>query len=343
MIAQRERELAQLRADSIAALEQQVGAAATAERRRCTLLLPWASSSARPAPSHPPSRSSPPLVFQVAARDAALRELEGRLAALQSDFEHNLGLLGGRDEELARCEAALAAAGSELASQRELVAQMQAALGEAEQGERETGLGGGAGAVQYSEQPGAGFCLVPGPCLRTNTTTSTPNAALASEHAARTAAERQLAQQRRTLLTEVQAARAEGDAALRQLQHQADVQQRRLEAELDRQVAAAAEQQAAAAAAHAAALRQLEVRGEAGDRPEWSWHATQRACLKQLRSCLLSCSHRLCPTATCRQHTPRSCGSCSYVPRWQSSWRRGGTPRWRRPTSGCGRRLPRLR
>lgn len=78
----------------------------------------------------PPTCRSP----QVAARDAALRELEGRLATLQADFEYNLGLLGGRDEQLARCQAALAAADSELASQHELVAQMQAALGEAERG-----------------------------------------------------------------------------------------------------------------------------------------------------------------------------------------------------------------
>lgn len=84
-------------------------------------------------------------------------------------------------------------------------------------------------------------------------------AALASEHAARAAAERQLAQQRCTLLAEVQAARAEGDAALRQQQHQADVRQRQLEAQLDRQAAVAVEQQTAAAAAHAADLQQLEV------------------------------------------------------------------------------------
>ncbi len=73
----------------------------------------------------------------MAARDTALSELEGRLNSLRSDFEYNLELLGGRDEELARCEAALAAADRELAAQRELVAQMQAALGEAEQGERD--------------------------------------------------------------------------------------------------------------------------------------------------------------------------------------------------------------
>ena len=97
-------------------------------------------------------------------------------------------------------------------------------------------------------------------CLGTNTAPPPRNAALASEHAARTAAERQLAQQRRTLLAQVQAARAEGDTALRRLQHQADVQQRQLEAELDRRVAAAAEQHAVVAAAHAAALQQLEVR-----------------------------------------------------------------------------------
>ncbi len=87
-------------------------------------------------------------------------------------------------------------------------------------------------------------------------------AALASEHAARTAAEQQLAQKRRALLAEVQAARTEGDAVLRQQQHQAIAQQRQLEAELERQAAAAAERQAAAAVAHATALQQLEVRSQ---------------------------------------------------------------------------------
>lgn len=54
--------------------------------------------------------------------------------------------------------------------------------------------------------------------------------------------------------------RAAGEAALRQLQHQSDVQRRQLEAELDRRVQEAAEQQRTVTAAHQAHVHRLEVR-----------------------------------------------------------------------------------
>lgn len=82
--------------------------------------------------------------------------------------------------------------------------------------------------------------------------------ALSREHAARTAAEQQLAQQQRELVREVQQARAAGEAALRQLQRQADAQLRALESERD----SAAEQAAAAqqlATEHRASLQRLQA------------------------------------------------------------------------------------
>ena len=76
----------------------------------------------------------PAASLQLEERDGAVRTAQARLATLQADFEHNLGLLEARDAELTGTEAALAAAGAELASKLQLIAQMQAALGDAEQG-----------------------------------------------------------------------------------------------------------------------------------------------------------------------------------------------------------------
>lgn len=86
-------------------------------------------------------------------------------------------------------------------------------------------------------------------------------AALSSEHAARTVAEQQLVQQRRVLAQEAQQARAAGEAALRELRHEADTQRRRLEAAAQSAAAQAAEQQASAAAAHQAHVHRMQVRG----------------------------------------------------------------------------------
>lgn len=67
-------------------------------------------------------------------KEAAVQGLGAQLAALQADFDYNLGLLEGRDRDLQQCEKALAAAGAELAAKLDLIAQMQQALAEAEQG-----------------------------------------------------------------------------------------------------------------------------------------------------------------------------------------------------------------
>ena len=63
-----------------------------------------------------------------------MQGLGAQLASLQADFEYNLGLLEGRDTELQQCEQALVGAGAELAAKLDLIAQMQQALAEAEQG-----------------------------------------------------------------------------------------------------------------------------------------------------------------------------------------------------------------
>lgn len=196
----------------------------------------------------------------MSAKDAALRDAEARLAALQADFDYNLGLLEGRDTDLAAAEAALQAAGGELGAKRELVAQMRAALAEAEQGARAGSAAEGAGPA--AAMMSAVACVVRLSTSRRAASPLPPPAALTAEHTARTAAEKQLVQQRQVLVAELQQVRAAGESALRQLQHQTDAQLRQAEAAEERRAVAVAEKAAAAAAAHQEEVQRLEVRWE---------------------------------------------------------------------------------
>lgn len=84
-----------------------------------------------------PAAPSSPVAFlpsQVAARDEALRSAEARLTALRDDFDYNLGLLEARDAELAAHAAALHGMGEELGAKADLLAAMQQAVSQAEQG-----------------------------------------------------------------------------------------------------------------------------------------------------------------------------------------------------------------
>ena len=126
LIAQRERELAQLRADSLLSLQQQASSAGSIPRSLFPeAWLPRVRTGPAPAPC---------LAVQLQEGEARRRALEAQLATLRADFDYNLALLEGRDLELATCERALAAAGMELAVERDRVAQMQQAVAEAETG-----------------------------------------------------------------------------------------------------------------------------------------------------------------------------------------------------------------
>lgn len=125
LIEQREQELAQLRVDSLRSLEQQASSAVNAHKPAVLCRAPTTSCfNLRFA-----------LRVQLGQRDDKIRELQAKMLGLQADFEYNLGLLEGRDTELAGAEASLTALRGELASKVQLIQQMQAALAEAEQGE----------------------------------------------------------------------------------------------------------------------------------------------------------------------------------------------------------------
>lgn len=254
LIAQRERELAQLRADSVASLEQQVGRNCAQVYAKPACLSAVASTT--PSPERPPASPAPSTSHtQVAAKDAALEELQARLAALQAEHGCTLAQLEERGGELAARSDELAAAAAELGATRDLLAQMQGALGEAEEGKPCKAWCGADSNAPFQCSCRCADVAQPAPCFPP---TAHP-AALSAEHATRTAVERQLVQQRRVLAQEAEAARAAGEAALRQQQHEASTRERRLEAELERAAAAAERHQREAAAAHQAELQRMQA------------------------------------------------------------------------------------
>ena len=141
--------------------------------------------------------------------------LQAQLATLERDFQHNLGLLDGRDAELDKFRKALQAASCELDDGRALEVQMKQAMADAEAGGchcccLSCCLRLAWQAVSLKQRA---CCLSPSCFL---------GAALKSEHAKRVHAETLAAQQSRALTQELQRVKSACEAAVGKAEADAD-------------------------------------------------------------------------------------------------------------------------